>query len=731
MQRRAASWFWGTGRLVWVAAVCLTAAAFGQPTPASHWWEGEPLRIIDVVSSFNQLDQRQPEAWAARKAGQHYNTEHLEIMTLIKGLDDQGFYFSSKAAGKQNEDYLRRYLPEAKKRGIRVMIYFNVHWYTREFGAKHRDWLQIKEDGSELGGVYTTGTDFCVNSPWREWVFQILRDLCAYPIDGIFYDGPIFFPETCYCRHCREKYRQLHQGELPSKKERRGRPAADLLSFQAASLADFLRDSRKIIKAASPEIAFYMNGGERGGNWATARLNRVLIAEQDLLGSEGGFIGGDLTRVPIWKPGVTARLLESQAAGKPRIIFSAAGHKPWTFSLLPAAELRLLYAGTVANAAGVWFGMWPYELEQPEMKALAEMNRFLAQNGTYYKDTRSEARVALVWSDTSANFYSGSDAQLLELDRVPQRSEVGNLNGEFSGFADALIRAQVPFDVLDDESLRTEKLGKYQAILLPNVACMSDEVAARLTEYARQGGGLVASFETSLYDETGNRRKELALGEALGVSCGSRIVGPKRWDFMKSRKSTFAVKGLDRELIPAPHYHLQVKAVRGETLLQFTRPLTGVYDGIPVLSEDPALVENRLGRGRVFYFAGDLGNGIHGFHLQEFYSLLANLVQELSPSPVALEKAPASVEAVLRSQQNGKRLLLHLINFTGEMTRPIRRVVPLQNVRVSVRTGGRTAEVKTLMHPQVLPVVREEAGRIRFVLPVLDEYEVIVIDGSD
>jgi len=53
-------------------------------------------------------------------------------------------------------------------------------------------------------------------------------------------------------------------------------------------MVDYLRESRQVLKAVNPEIAFYMNGGVRGGNWATARLNRELIAEQDILGSEGG-----------------------------------------------------------------------------------------------------------------------------------------------------------------------------------------------------------------------------------------------------------------------------------------------------------------------------------------------------------------------------------------------------------------------------------------------------------
>ncbi len=724
------------GKCICLAAMliglfCSTGWPQEQNTAGTHWWEAEPLRIIHVVTSFNELTAQTPSQWALRKADHAYNSEHFDVMNMFKGLDDQGFFFSSRMAGKKNEDYMARYMPEAKKQGLRVMIYFNVHWYTREFGEKHRDWLQTKEDGTPLAGVYTTGTDFCVNSPWREWVFQILRDLCAYPIDGIFFDGPIFFPETCYCRYCQEKYKQLHGTALPSKKERRGPAAQELLMFQAGSLTEFLRDSRKILKAVNPEIAFYMNGGERGGNWATARLNRMLIQEQDILGSEGGFIGGDLNRVPIWKPGVTARLLESQSAGKPRVIFSAAAHKSWTFSILPEPELRLLYAGTIANAAGVWFGMWPEELELPEMSALVEMNRFLKKNNAYYQNTKSEAKVALVWSDTSANFYSGSDAQLLELERVPQRSEVGNLNGEFSGFAHALIRSQIPFDVIDDQSLLEGNLGKYRAVLLPNVACMSDRVASRLQEYVREGGNLVATFETSLYDETGNRRKDMALAEVLGVSSNNHIVGPKRWDFMKARGKNPLTDHLHRDLIPSPFYHLQVKPVGGEVLLQFTKPLTGVYDGIPVLSDDPAMVERRFGKGRVVYFPGDMGNGIQNFHLGEFYDLLSQAVRRMAPSPVVLENAPASIEMVLRSQQDGKRLLLHLINFTGEMVRPIRRIVPLQNLRISMQSSGGKHSIRSLMGSEVLQAKSVTKDRMTFVLPLLKEYEVIVIEKEN
>src|SRR5579885_2947461 len=100
------------------------ASLYSQP----HWWEQEPLRILDLGTSFGQINYLPAAKLAADKAAQFYNAEHLEIMNMPGGLDDRGFYFRSKVSGHENEDYLRAYVPEAHKGGIRVMIYFNVHW---------------------------------------------------------------------------------------------------------------------------------------------------------------------------------------------------------------------------------------------------------------------------------------------------------------------------------------------------------------------------------------------------------------------------------------------------------------------------------------------------------------------------------------------------------------------------------------------------------------------------
>src|SRR5262249_17212858 len=150
------------GATLALLAGCVGGLFAQMDPPAAPWWKAEPLRIVDIVMSLGRVDEIAPAELAAWKAGQSYNSDHLEIVGMDGGLDDQEFYFKSAVAGKVNRDYLSEYVAEAHRRGIRVMIYFNVHWYTEAFGARHPDWQQITESGKPLSGVYDNGTDLCL-----------------------------------------------------------------------------------------------------------------------------------------------------------------------------------------------------------------------------------------------------------------------------------------------------------------------------------------------------------------------------------------------------------------------------------------------------------------------------------------------------------------------------------------------------------------------------------------
>ena len=71
------------------------------------------------------------------------------------------------------------------------------------------------------------------------------------------------------------------------------------------------------------------------------------------------------------------------------------------------------------------------------------------------------------------------------------------------GFYHALVEARVPFEMAHDELL-DDAASKYSLLILPNIAALSDKQCAQLRDYVRNGGSIVATHETSLYDETGS-----------------------------------------------------------------------------------------------------------------------------------------------------------------------------------------------------------------------------------
>ncbi len=198
------------------------------------WWTKEPLRIIEICTLLGRPDH----IGAAKQAGMAGrlapNMQHLHVMRHGPGcgLTDEEFYFRTTLARKKNPDYLARYLPEARKRGIKAVVYFNVHVVDPAFGKRHPGWLQRKQDGRAMDGIYRSAMSFCVNSSWRDWCFQLLQDLCAYDIGGIFYDGPCFYTPTCYCRSCSAKFRKFYGKKLPPKDDKKHPDFPLLLEFR-------------------------------------------------------------------------------------------------------------------------------------------------------------------------------------------------------------------------------------------------------------------------------------------------------------------------------------------------------------------------------------------------------------------------------------------------------------------------------------------------------------------
>ncbi|MDD2708434.1 MAG: beta-galactosidase trimerization domain-containing protein [Verrucomicrobiae bacterium] len=689
-----------------------------NPTQNTPWWTAEPLRIIEISNAW-KLDSLslEEELETVKRLGG--NAQHFHAWECAAGFDDQRMYFETQAARRKNPDRIAAYLPMARQNGIRLIVYFNVHWQTRDFGRQHPDWTQIRENGSPLDDVYSTGTSFCVNSPYREWVFQILRDLCRYEIDGVFYDGPIFFAGTCYCPACKTLFRKQTGQDMPLKSDRQNPLWTELTRFQADSLARFLADSNSIIKNIRPDILFYMNGNANWPWWPTGRDNKRIIEHTDILGAEGGFLHGDLNRLPVYKPSVTAKLLESQARGKPTVVFDCAGHKPWSWHALPEGEIDLLLKETTCHGANAWLAIFPDDRHAPALKAVSDHNRFVAKNPEAFCRTESMARIALLWPALSAEVYNGSSVPVTDFTREVQSSGIGDLGEEFNGFYEGLVRGHFPFDVIDEKKL--EHLEKYDLLFLPNAACLSSTMTDSIRAFVKKGGRLVASFETSLYDEKGIRQKNFQLSDVFGLNFGGALLGPMDWDYFSpvSPADPQLPSPDGKKFIPAPQYGIQVEPAGGKNLFVFCKKLKGRYDSTPESSSQPFLCRNSFGKGEAFHFAGTFGGGLSRFCFPEYLELVKNLGALLSRPMIAVEGAPF-IEVSMR--RNERTLFIHLINQTTGARRPAIQIQPLHDVRLTF-PGLCCSHVTTLGGSPL--VVEQTAPQTSIRLPLLKNYEVI------
>jgi len=688
------------------------------------WWE-KPLRIVDIGLPEFKLEKI--EEAVKRKKELHFNCEHFGPFGYVGG--ERGiFYFKSSVADTIPLDLLGEYLKYAHREGIRVIIYFNVHWLSPEMAEKHKDWVQLRKDGSVIDDVYGLGMSPCVNSPgYRRWSFQVIRDLAQYDIDGIFLDGPIFIASGCYCQACKEKFKRIYGKDLPTREDWEDQTWKEFIEFRYDSIAEYMKDAYNTLKKVKPEAIMYMNGQGLWPSWPNGRDNRRLAPYQDIIGAEGGFIYGDLTREPLWKPAMSAKLLETQANGKPIVIFIAGKNCSWNHYSLTPAETKLLYADTIAHGASPWYGEYYENIFDPGAEAAGEMNKFIEENEEYLERTKSVAKVALMWSIKTADYYRATVPVTdftLEGGRLTRYIRAGDHFKAFTGYFEALTRSHILFDVLDEKGVE-EKLRDYEVFILPNAACISNHTSEIIKEWVNNGGVLIATFETSFYDEWGNKRNEPALLELLGVSIEG-IEGPCDLDYF-DRGTGYMFEGISARLIPSPRFRIKSRINTGRALALYRNKFPADYQPLPPLSNNPAIVENSYGGGKIFYFCGNIDEAYLEFHLPEHRKLMVRPI-ELFSTPLVITDAPETVEISIRKQEAKNRIIIHLINFTGEMTRPINRIIPIHNISIGLPWIREVKKIMLLSKKESLSY-RLENG-LNFTVPELNDYEAIAIEQA-
>jgi hypothetical protein len=385
----------------------------------------------------------------------------------------------------------------------------------------------------------------------------------------------------------------------------------------------------------------------------------------------------------------------------------AGGIQPWWHHVGAAAEDRRMY-----------------DSAEPVMRWHKAHERYLV-------DRTPIATVGLVWSQRNTDFFGRDDPET-------------RVDAAYTGFMHALIRARIPYLPVNIEHI--DRQPGLQTLILPNVGAMSDAHAAAIRRFVDRGGSLVATGETSLYDQWGDPRRDFALADLFGCHRAAEPL-PRRAPRSGSLHTYLRLPADSRARheVLAGFDGTDVIAFGGTlTALRLDASAAAVVTFVPPFptyppetawmrqpsTDIPGLVVSTRGRGRVAYLPADLDRRYAAEHLPDHARLLANTVRWAAGGNLPLEvKGTGLVDCHLYEQPG--RVILHLVNLTSEATwrAPLDELIRVGPFDVAVRVPAsvRGGTARLLVAAKTTKAALSN-GRTAFRVDAIDDHEVIVIE---
>ncbi|MES1262329.1 MAG: Tat pathway signal protein, partial [Acidobacteriota bacterium] len=423
------------------------------------------------------------------------------------------------------------------------------------------------------------------------------------------------------------------------------------------------------------------------------------------------------------------------------------GRNSYRLASKPAAEARMwMIEGFAGGIQPWWHHIGAYHDDRRMYRTAGPLMKWYAANERYLVNRRPLATVGIAWSQRNTDFY-GQD-RAADLTDAPYR-----------GFADALVRARIPYIPLHIDHLEREA-AHLKVLILPNIAVLSEAQCEAVRKFAAGGGAVIATGATSLCDEMGDARADYGLADLFGAhltgAAGSERTAATQTQHTYLRLSPELRGGVwgpnagDEPKIPpgaAAKRHPVLRGFEETDIIPFggalqplrlaagvTVPLTYVPP-FPIYPPEtswmrqpktdiPGLVLN----GRVAFLPADLDRRYNRDSLPDYADLLGNLVRWAANGEIPLRLEGKGLFDCNLYTQPG-RVIAHIVNLTATGRLPIDELIPSGPLRFSLRlpAGVQGRSVKYLVAGKG-PQPAIAAGWLHAGIPSVLDHEVLVIE---
>lgn len=661
-----------------------------------QWYQGQ-LRILQTVL-------REPDVvgYSATSVVNYMKEIHANCL-VINGGGIVDFFRHDLANANPNpfmtnEDILRDLMQECRKAGIRVIVRVDFRGVDKRIYDLNPDWFSQDENGQPIywansaespNPLYTA----CYLSYYRNGhAFRFSEYLLkTYDVDGIWENSP-FQLGACYCRACQVKYTQDKGKPIPRGGHFHDSHYDEYREWKAAQLNQHLHDFRKSVKAFGEDKIYCAEIFGLFYNQYASTSSDLYQVKDDFDFLVTPLFSGN--HQPLSAPSTLVKFLHGLEPNKvPIMLFGHLGsNNELRYVSSPAAETRI-WMWQAASAGG---SMWNCSFNGHHPGATFDRrNALLCQDVYAYMEKHEDklhrqapdADVVIYYSRTSNNKFGNGD-----------RNKDAYIT-HIIGMEQVLLSMNLQYRFLLDTQLSEEELSRVKVLAIPNGACLSDREIDLIKQYVQQGGRVIATKETSLYDETGAQREDFGLAEVFGCTYTGVTKDASHYGYQYIRNHNHPVtSGLEQtELLANWGANILVRAKEGSGV---ETPITFVPQIFPQSPERawPKTFEtdfitcavNQYGKGAVVFFPYGIDKQVWSHGHEDFRILLGNAFNYmLDGKKKVTSNAPDGVHITLnRVEGQAGQWLLHLINTVSPPGRPVRQIVPLQELVVELELEG-------------------------------------------
>lgn len=625
---------------------------------------------------------------------------HAEYLVMWARDGEFAYYDSEhqpKPPGLGERDCLRETMDAAREHGLPVIAYCVLQYPSSTLRA-HPDWRVIKSDGEPINHLV------CFNSPYKDFVKQLLDEMIGYGIDGLhldMVDQGFGQPVGCWCEFCQEKFEQQYEHTMPTGMD--WTPEwDDMMDFRYRTSLVFEHELTEHVRSKRSGVSVDFNyHGNPPFSWEVGQVPVAHARQGDFVTGETGVWGFSALTV-----GFNAEWYRAATPNKPYQVAMQRGVRMYhDQTTRPLHDMRWEMFNLLSHGAFVTMidkTAFDGTLDPVAYERMGSMLKE-AQAKRQHFGQAPVRQVGVYVSTRTRDWYA--------------RNEPARYFQSLQGVHKALVYAHIPWGFVFDNGLTLETIADFPILVVPNAAILSEDEIRIFKSYVAQGGRLVLTGVSGWYDRMGQTAPSTSMESLIGAKMKRVMPTTDNWvgfsnrnesndrlldsilihilqpkDDQGKQNSGHAVQGAlgryfdPKQLIPSHDGKPWPFLVRGPGVVY--EPTTAVpvgdimkphrsilhdqggYNPDWPLSADqpvgPAILIHAYGKGVVYTMAASPGFAAGGeHHIPEARSLIERAIRFLDPQPRVMIEAPAHVEIVVTDDPDEQVLRIHFLGYNA------------------------------------------------------------------